>query len=131
MEETLRYIIIIKTTHLQNRIPFPCLKSINGSAAWGDYDNDGDQDIIITGNYGAMSPYTISTIYRNNNKTSNKLPNIPFNLKATINGNGVTLIWDKSTDSETPQNGLTYNLMIGTSPGSCDISIPDVRCKYR
>jgi hypothetical protein len=34
----------------------------NGSAAWGDYDNDGDLDILLTG-YGAGS--RVSKVYRN------------------------------------------------------------------
>ncbi|MDD1469482.1 VCBS repeat-containing protein, partial [Dolichospermum sp. ST_sed5] len=36
---------------------------INGSVAWGDYDNDGDLDILLTGYTG--SSY-VSKIYRNN-----------------------------------------------------------------
>jgi predicted nucleotidyltransferase len=34
----------------------------HGSVAWGDYDNDGDLDILLTGNDGAAG---ISRIYRN------------------------------------------------------------------
>jgi|GEM_PF-1386768 len=35
-----------------------------GSSAWGDYDNDGDLDLIVTGSIGAHG--RISKIYRNN-----------------------------------------------------------------
>ncbi len=45
-------------------------------------------------------------------------------MQATVNGNDVTFSWDKSTDNETPQNGLTYNLVIGTSPGAVNILSP-------
>ena len=66
----------------------------------------------------------VSKILRNNNESLNSLPKIPSNLKTFINGYNVTFKWDKSTDNETPQNGLTYNLSIGTSPGACDILSP-------
>jgi len=36
----------------------------NGSAAWGDYDNDGDLDILITGRTSA-SGESVSKVYRN------------------------------------------------------------------
>ncbi|MGQ9662875.1 MAG: FG-GAP-like repeat-containing protein, partial [Kiritimatiellia bacterium] len=35
-----------------------------GSAAWGDYDNDGDLDLVLTGNTGAAR---ITKIFRNDN----------------------------------------------------------------
>ncbi len=96
-----------------------------GSIAWGDYDNDGDLDIFLAGDvYSSGGSGPISKIYRNNNTTPNSPPSIPSNLQAVVNGNDVNFNWDKSTDSETPQNGLTYNIVIGTSPGTCDILSP-------
>ena len=96
-----------------------------GSAAWGDYDNDGDLDIVLSGAvYGGNNGPLFTKIYHNNNVTSNIVPSPPSNLQTIVNGNNVTFSWDKSTDAETPQNGLTYNLVIGTSPGACDILSP-------
>jgi predicted nucleotidyltransferase len=37
-----------------------------GSAAWGDYDNDGDLDILLTGE-GSADPH-VSKVYRNNSR---------------------------------------------------------------
>jgi hypothetical protein len=37
----------------------------HGSVAWGDYDSDGDLDILQTGIYGTYNSETASKIYRN------------------------------------------------------------------
>jgi hypothetical protein len=87
-----------------------------GSGAWGDYDNDGDLDLIIAG--------SVSKIFRNDNTLPNSIPSTPSNLNANINYNEVTLSWDKSVDNETSQDGLHYNIVIGTSPNGIDILSP-------
>jgi len=93
-----------------------------GSVAWGDYDNDGDLDILLTGI--DTNDNLVSKIYRNNNSTANTPPTSPTNLTSTVNGQDVTFSWSKSTDNETPQNGLRYNLVIGTSPEAVNILSP-------
>ncbi|MBI1925526.1 PD40 domain-containing protein [Candidatus Poribacteria bacterium] len=92
-----------------------------GSVAWGDYDNDGDLDILLTGHSGSD---WISKIYRNNVGTANTVPTPPTNLTSSVSGNSVTLSWNKSTDLETFQNGLTYNLGVGTTSGGAQIVSP-------
>ena len=91
------------------------------SVKWGDYDNDGDLDILLTGLNGSNG---VSKIYSNNNITSNSIPATPSNLETSINGNDVTFSWNKSADTETPQNGLKYNLVIGTSPDAVNTLSP-------
>ena len=52
------------------------------SVDWGDYDNDGDLDIVLTGGYYSGSNQRISKIYRNNGdntfteQTSISLPSV-------------------------------------------------------
>jgi predicted nucleotidyltransferase len=93
-----------------------------GSAAWGDYDNDGDLDILLTG--VTQNGSFVSKIYKNNNVILNTVPNAPTNLTSTVTGNNVTFNWNKSTDNETPQNGLHYNLVIGTTANSLNTLSP-------
>jgi predicted nucleotidyltransferase len=92
-----------------------------GSVAWGDYDNDSDLDILLT---GITSSGVVAKIYRNNNITPNTLPSTPSNLQSVVSGQDVTFSWDKSTDNETPQDGLRYNLVIGTSPNAINTLSP-------
>ncbi|NOR44215.1 MAG: hypothetical protein GQ534_01405, partial [Candidatus Delongbacteria bacterium] len=92
-----------------------------GSVNWGDYDNDGDLDILITGDSESGG---ITKIYRNNSIKKNTLPNPPSNLSTTNTDSTLTFSWDKATDNETPQDGLSYNLYIRTDSLECNINTP-------
>ncbi len=100
------------------------------SAAWGDYDNDGDLDILLTGYYGGNR---IAKIYRNNSAVANTVPTAPTGLSISVSGNITTMNWNKSTDSQTAQNGLTYNLRVGTGSSGVEIASPmaNVSTGYR
>jgi hypothetical protein len=92
------------------------------STAWGDYDNDGRLDLLFTGRDKNLVFNT--KLYRNTTATANTLSNAPTGLNTTVNGTSVTLSWNKAVDFETPQNGLTYNLRVGTTPGAANILNP-------
>ena len=94
-----------------------------GSAAWGDYDNDGDLDLLISGITGAGSAAT--RLYANTNGSNtfsaNQPPTVPEGLSWNIDAHSATLRWTPATDDRTPTNGLTYNLRIGTTSGAQDV----------
>jgi len=94
----------------------------SGSIAWGDYDNDGDLDVLLSGIW-YLEPKT--RLYRNNSPLPNSHPSVPSGLEAAWAPNGsLELQWNAATDLETPPPGLTYNLRVGTTPGGMEICPP-------
>jgi len=101
------------------------------AVACGDYDNDKDLDFLLSGE-GASGP--IVELYKNNLSSSNQAPPAPVNPAATYSyadsityiDEFATLTWAKPQDNKrkTPQDALTFNVIVGTQPGAFDVISP-------
>jgi hypothetical protein len=93
----------------------------SASVAWGDYDNDGNLDVLESG-YDAEGWYL--GLYRNDGCTPNSPPSSPAALSTFVDGAGTSFFWNPSSDAQTGASGLHYNIRIGTTPGGSEISAP-------
>jgi len=84
---------------------------------FGDYDNDGDLDILT---FGQM-------VYRNDLNIPNSAPTSPTNptMAYSNEDSGVIISWDIAHDAETPDEALTYNVFLGTSPNTVEVLSPE------
>lgn len=90
-----------------------------GSVAWGDYDNDGRLDLLVSGMN--CQGECITRIYRNHTPVANTPPSPPGSVAAMLLGSEIMVTWEAGSDAQTPTAGLTYNLRVGSRPGADDI----------
>jgi hypothetical protein len=99
--------------------PFPNYDAVHVS--WADVDNDGDLDTIFTGQ-PASGPY-VTWLFKNTLSTTNPPPLAPTGLRANYTSEGLLIEWNQAFDPN-QDGGLTYNLAVGTQPGTWDILNP-------
>ncbi len=84
-----------------------------GSIAMSDYDEDGDLDILTTGNDKTILYTNNFSLYRSNTR-----PSAPVAFTTSYT-NLLNFTWSGATDDTTDH--LYYNLRVGTSPGQGDV----------
>jgi len=100
---------------VDSQISLPALT--DSTAAWGDFDNDGDLDLALQGY--AEDSVRVTQLYRNNCRAANVPPSAPAGLFTTVIGNSIRFEWAAASDIN-QSGGLTYNLRVGTAPGGED-----------
>lgn len=92
-----------------------------GTQAWGDYDNDGDLDILLKEQNDHTTEST-TKLYRNDINIKNIPPDSPQDLAAMVEGSDVVLNWKRVTTDAT--KFLSHNVRVGTTPGACNVVSP-------
>ncbi len=94
----------------------------HGSMGWGDYNEDGRIDVVITG-MGASSSRK-SVLMQNNHPNSNMAPAAPTIYSTSCNENSITLNWHRPSDDHTASRALTYNVRVGVTSEDVSIASP-------
>ena len=85
-----------------------------GFPRWGDFDNDGRPDLLVS--WQGHS----SRFFHNNLPVTNSPPASPTGLAATFTNGRLTLSWNAATDAN-QTHALSYNVRAGTTPGANDV----------
>lgn len=94
-------------------------------ASWADFDNDGDNDLLLTGLNSSGTPVT--RLHANTLKAGifnpSVTPDAPEDLSSILAGQDVILRWSRPAGA-TPGSTWSYNLRVGTLPGGSEIMAP-------
>ncbi len=113
-------------TYITTNVPVTGI--VRSDADWGDYDNDGDLDLVVSGFTGSSVPYT--RLFRNDAGSNQYSYNAPpergiEGYSSVFDGDEVVLSWDPFSDDHTPSHVLSYNVYVGTAEGLGDVVSPN------
>lgn len=98
----------------------PLQKAGDGaSLAWGDYNNDGKLDLALLGETTTGQTLRIYENIDTNIPATLTAPQSPMD---TIMGDTIILSWSPPGNFPAIEEGFTYNLYIGTSPNSTQVT---------
>ena|GEM_PF-1991972 len=84
-----------------------------GQTSFGDYDNDGRLDLIMTGRQVPTGDVFTRVYHNTTGVTANTAPTTPTGLTATaVSWNSITVQWSLSSDAQSPTATLHYNLKV-------------------
>ena len=84
-----------------------------GQAAFGDYDNDGRLDLLLSGRTSPVNSAKTIVYHNTTGVTPNTLPSTPAGLTVTSSSwNSATVQWSLSSDAQSPTATLHYNLRV-------------------
>ncbi len=89
--------------------------SKEGGASLGDFDNDGDLDILYYGRIYYYGDMEVTYIYENKSEIINNNPSPPDSIDIFAINDDIKFYWNKATDDITNSNSLSYNISIGTN----------------
>jgi hypothetical protein len=93
-----------------------------GSVQFGDFEGDGDLDLLVLGDTGSGR---IAQVYLNAPPIVNQQPVSPLATYATESVGRITLGFNvPGSDDHTSAGDLTYNFRAGTAPGGVDVIAP-------
>src|SRR5439155_59892 len=87
---------------------------------FADVNNDGTLDALTSVYNNVTRQFEGFRLYTNQSPVLNSPPSAPRNLRSVAAGQQVVLCWSPSQDLN-QRSGFTYNVRVGTRPGSSDI----------
>lgn len=88
-----------------------------------DFDNDNRLDVLLAGfDWADPDMPSLTKIFKSTSTKVNLKPAPPAVLNVTKSGNRFNFTWSGATDDKTPVNALSYEIKVGSSPGSGNIA---------